>query len=432
MLKRILLTPFQKFVKVESLSGMLLFGATFIALIWANSPFASSYEALWQYKFGVSFQEFELKKPLILWINDGLMAVFFFLIGLELKRELLIGELNSVKKIAFPFFAALGGVIVPVVLYLLLNQNPETIKGWGIPMATDIAFALAILSLLGKRVPLSLKIFLTAFAIIDDIAAVLVIAVFYSSSIHWMLVFYAFILLAILILLSYKNKYTKEVSIFFAIIIWFLFLKSGIHPTIAGVLLAFTIPIRQRVNIKLYSENLTEISNKIVKASSKENTHLLTKEQISHIDNLEDLTCKVRSPLQHLEHILHNWAAYFILPVFALSNAGVAISTDSNYDTSLITNIAISLFAGKFIGVALLSYLGVKLKITQLPTGINFKHILGIAAIAGVGFTMSIFIDNLAFYGDALKIDSVKVGIIIGSLVSGIIGYLILKISLKK
>ncbi|MCF6279073.1 MAG: Na+/H+ antiporter NhaA [Flavobacteriaceae bacterium] len=428
MLKRSL-TPFQKFVKVESLSGILLFGATIIALIWANSPYASSYETLWQYKIGISFQDFELKKPLILWINDGLMAIFFFLIGLELKRELLIGELNSMKKMAFPLIAALGGVIVPIALYLILNQNPETTRGWGIPMATDIAFALAILSLLGKRVPLSLKLFLTAFAIIDDIAAVLVIAIFYSSTIYWMLILYAFILLGILVLLSYKDKYTKEISVFFTIIIWFLFLKSGIHPTIAGVLLAFTIPIRQRVDIKSYSKKLTILSTKIATSSDKKNNRLLTKKQLVLVDNLEDLTFKVRSPLQHLEHTLHDWAAYFILPIFALSNAGVKISANSNYDTSLLMNIAISLFAGKFIGVALFSYLGIKLKITQLPKAVNFKQIIGIAAIAGVGFTMSIFIDNLAFHGNSINIDSAKVGIIIGSLVSGVLGYIILRVS---
>ena len=249
MITKILLTPFQKFVKTESLAGILLFGATIIALIWANSPYGATYESLWQYEIGISFQDFELKKPLILWINDGLMAIFFFLIGLELKRELLIGEINTLKKASFPFIAALGGVIVPVILYLTLNQNPETVKGWGIPMATDIAFALAILSTLGKRVPLSLKIFLTAFAIIDDIAAVLIIAIFYSANINWYFILYGLILISFLGYWYHNRKYSLEIGIILAIIIWFLFLKSGIHPTIAGVLLAFTIPIKRRLNI---------------------------------------------------------------------------------------------------------------------------------------------------------------------------------------
>jgi len=432
MIKKIFLLPFQKFVKTESLAGMLLFGATIIALIWANSSYGAYYESLWQYEIGISFQDFELKKPLILWINDGLMAIFFFLIGLELKRELLIGEINTVKKAAFPFVAALGGVIVPVGLYLALNQNPETVKGWGIPMATDIAFALAILSTLGKRVPLSLKIFLTAFAIIDDIAAVLVIAIFYSVSINWLFIFYGLILIAFLGLLYYKKKYSFTIGIVLAIIIWFLFLKSGIHPTIAGVLLAFTIPIKRRLNIKSFSHQLNSIFNKIKNVNDDDEKHLLTKDEMKCIDNLDDLSFEVRSPLQHLEYKLHSLIAYFILPIFAFANAGVVISTNYDFNFSLMINIAISLFIGKFVGVALFSYLGVKLKITELPAGVNFKQILGIASIAGVGFTMSIFIDNLAFYGDLISINSVKVGIIIGSVISGIVGYLILRLATKK
>ena len=432
MIKNIFLSPFQKFVKIESFAGILLFGATIIALFWANSPFAVYYEDLWQYQIGISFQDFELKKPLILWINDGLMSIFFFLIGLELKRELITGEINTIKKAAFPFVAAIGGVIVPVGLYLTLNQNPETVKGWGIPMATDIAFALAILSTLGKRVPLSLKIFLTAFAIIDDIAAVLVIAVFYSININWIYILYGIILIAFLGLLYYIRKYSFAIGIILAVVIWFLFLKSGIHPTIAGVLLAFTIPIKRRLNVNSFSSKLNAISNDMGKVSDHDEGHLLNDDEMKSLSYLDDLSFEVRSPLQHLEHKLHSLIAYFILPVFALSNAGVVISTDYDFNYALMTNIAISLFAGKFIGVALFSYLGVRLKITELPSGVNFNQILGIAFIAGVGFTMSIFIDNLAFYGDLISINSVKIGIIIGSLASGILGYIVLRFSSGK
>jgi NhaA family Na+:H+ antiporter len=432
MINNLPLTPFQRFTIPESLAGILLFGATIIALIWANSPYAEYYENLWQYKIGISFQNFELKKPLILWINDGLMAIFFFLIGLELKRELLVGEINTLKKAAFPFAAALGGVLVPVGFYLFLNINTDTAKGWGIPMATDIAFALAILGTLGKRVPLSLKIFLTAFAIIDDIAAVLVIAVFYSVSINWSYILYGGILISFLVLLYYKRKYSFTLGIVLAIIIWFLFLKSGIHPTIAGVLLAFTIPIKRRINIKSCSTHLSSISNKIVNVSEDaDEKHLLTKGEMKCIDDLDDLAFEVRSPLQHLEHKLHSLVAYFILPVFAFANAGVVINLNYDFNFSLVSNIAISLFVGKFVGVALFSYIGIKTKITELPSGVNFKQILGISAIAGVGFTMSIFIANLAFDGDAVSISSAKIGIIIGSLISGIVGYSILRLSSK-
>lgn len=429
MIRERILSPFQKFVKTESLAGVLLFGAAIIALIWANSPFSEYYENLWQYEIGISFQDFELKKPLILWINDGLMAIFFFLIGLELKRELLIGEINTHKKAAFPFVAAIGGVVVPIVLYLVLNQDPETVKGWGVPMATDIAFALAILSVLRKRVPLSLKIFLTAFAIIDDIAAVLVIAIFYSVNINWIFILYALILIAFLGLLYYKRKYSFTIGILLAVVIWFLFLKAGVHPTIAGVLLAFTIPIKRRLNVKLFSDKLRSISDKITPVTVDDEGHLLSDDEMKYIDNLDDLAVEVRSPLQHLEHKLHGIIAYFILPVFALSNSGAVISTNYDFNFSLMINIVISLFVGKFIGVALFSYLGVKLKITELPSGVNFKQILGIASIAGVGFTMSIFIGNLAFYGDLISINSIKIGIIIGSLISGMVGYIILRLT---
>ena len=427
MIKKLFLTPFQRFVKAESLAGILLFASTIIALVWANSSYSQFYEDLWQQTIGISFQNFELKKPLILWINDGLMAIFFFLIGLELKRELLIGEINTLKKAAFPFIAAMGGVLIPVGLYLFLNDNPETARGWGIPMATDIAFALAILSTLGKRVPLSLKVFLTAFAIIDDIAAVLVIAIFYSTSITWLYILYGTILVAILGFLYYKTKYSFPVGIVLAVVIWFLFLKSGVHPTIAGVLLAFTIPIKRRININLFMDHLRDISKKFERSEADEKRHLLTKEEVRSIDNLNELAFEVRSPLQYLEHKLHGLIAYLILPVFAFANAGVAISLDYDFDFALMSNIAISLFVGKFVGVALFSYLGVKLNLTELPGGVNFKHILGASAVAGVGFTMSIFIDNLAFAGDLVNINSAKVGIIIGSVVSAVVGYLILR-----
>lgn len=431
MIRKILLTPFQKFVKIESFSGILLFGATIIALIWANSPWKESYEAIWQYKVGFVTEDLQLNKPLILWINDGLMAIFFFLIGLEIKRELVIGELNSLRKAASPLLAAFGGMAFPVVIFLLINPNPDTLHGWGVPMATDIAFSLAILTLLGKRVPLSLKIFLTAFAIVDDIGAVLVIAIFYSASIKWMLIGYSFVLLTILFFLSYRNIYSRNLGVLFAIIIWVLFLKAGIHPTIAGVLLAFTIPIGQRINFKQYALNLKEIVRDL-KVPEKNSQNLLTYKEISHIDDLEEWINKVQSPLQHLEHKLHGFVAYFIMPLFALANAGVDFTTATELDSSLIYTIAICLIAGNFIGVSLMTFIGIKLKISEMPEGVNFKQIFGVAFLAGVGFTMSIFIATLAFSESTVYIDSAKIGILIGSFISGLIGYLILRFVSKE
>lgn len=426
MIKSKIISPFQKFVKIESFSGILLLITTITALIWANSPYGESYRSLWQYKIGFITEDFELNKPLILWINDGLMAVFFFLIGLEIKREFLIGELNSIKKISFPIFGALGGMIIPVMLFLVLNQNPETVKGWGIPMATDIAFSLAILKLLGDRVPLSLKLFLTAFAIVDDIGAVLVIAIFYSGNINVILLFAALILLGILYALSFKGYYSKFVNIILGIIIWILFLKSGIHPTLAGILLAFSVPIRQKIHTSAFIDNLINITNNI-KQTTVSQKPILSKEQIQYIDNLENWTSKFQSPLQHLEHKLHDWVAYFIIPVFALANAGVLLNSEINLDAALIRNIIICLVLGNSVGISSIILLAKRIKLIEVPTEISNKQIIGVSFLAGIGFTMAIFIASLAFENSPIYIDSAKIGILIGSLISAIIGFTVLR-----
>ena len=431
MVKRILITPFQKFVRIESLSGILLFGATLVAVILANSPLSERFQSIWQYKIGFGTSGFALVKPLILWINDGLMAIFFFLIGLEIKRELLIGELNTLKKATFPLFAAIGGMILPVALFLILNKNPENSHAWGIPMATDIAFSLAILTILGKRVPLGLKVFLTAFAIVDDLGAVIVIALFYSESIQWALMAIALVMLAILFFLSYRRIYAKWVILLFGIVIWVLFLKAGIHPTIAGVLLAFTIPIRQKIGVETYVDKLCDIVEDI-KETEATDTPLLSKDQIESIDELEEWTEKVQSPLQHLEHTLHNWVAYLIMPLFALSNAGVAFRGGGDPGNNLGLLIVISLVAGKLIGVTLFSWISVRLGFAELPEEVNFKQVTGIALLAGVGFTMSIFVANLAFSGSPLLLGSAKSGILAGSLIAGFAGYAVLRMASRK
>ena len=427
MIQKIIISPFQKFVKIESFSGILLLLATVLAFVWANSPFAESYRTLWQYQVGFTTESFELNKPLLLWINDGLMAIFFFLIGLEIKREFVIGELNTAKKLAFPLFGALGGIIFPVLFYFLINQNPETVKGWGVPMATDIAFSLALLKMLGNRVPLSLKVFLTAFAIVDDLAAVLVIAIFYSGTIQISLLGIALLLLALLYFLSFKGFYSKFLMIFLGIIIWILFLKSGIHPTLAGVLLAFSVPIRQKIETPEFIDNLVTITNNIKNAEIK-NTPILSKEQIQEIDDLEDWTNKYQSPLQHLEHGLHDWVAYFIIPIFALANAGVALNSGMELENLLVINIVICLVLGKSIGITSIVFLARKLKLIEVPTDISNQHIIGVSFLAGIGFTMAIFIANLAFTGSPQYIDSAKIGIVIGSFIAAIIGYVILRL----
>ncbi|HEA31497.1 MAG TPA: Na+/H+ antiporter NhaA [Leeuwenhoekiella sp.] len=425
--KLLRITPFQKFVKIESFGGILILLATIIALIWANSSFGASYSSLWNYKIGFKTEGFELYKPLILWVNDGFMTVFFFLIGLEIKREVRIGELNSLKKMAFPLFGAIGGMLVPIALFIFLNQNEATFKGWGIPMATDIAFSLAILNALGKRIPLSLKIFLTAFAIVDDLGAVLVIAIFYSGTINLSLLAMALILLFSLYFLSYKQYYSKFLLITFGLIIWVLFLKSGIHPTLAGVLLAFSVPIRQKINTPEFIENLVAITTNI-KETSVVKKPILSKEQIQQIDDLQDWTSRYQSPLQHMEHSLHGWVAYLIIPLFALANAGVTLISDLEMNSALIINIVLGLVLGKSLGITLVVLLAKKLRLVSIPEDISLRHIIGTSFLAGIGFTMAIFVSNLAFESDPVYNLSAKIGILIASVLAAIFGYLILRL----
>jgi len=295
-------------------------------------------------------------------------------------------------------------------------------------MATDIAFSLAILNVLGKRVPLSLKIFLTAFAIVDDIGAVLVIAIFYSGSINITLLLIALALLAILYFFSYKGFYSKFTMFLFGTVIWFLFLKSGIHPTVAGILLAFSVPIRQKIETSQFLEGLEKIYNDIKKSTVLKKP-ILSHEQIIQVDHLESWSSKFRSPLQHLEHGLHGWVAYFIIPIFAFANAGVLISGSENLDTALIINIVVCLVLGKGIGITLIVWLAQKIKLIEIPNDISTKQIIGVAFLAGIGFTMAIFIASLAFVSSPEYIDSAKIGILIGSFISAIIGYVILRTS---
>ncbi|MBE0677572.1 MAG: Na+/H+ antiporter NhaA [Bacteroidales bacterium] len=425
-MKSIIVTTFQKFDRAQSLGGILLFGATIVALIFANSQLSGLYETLKTTVVGIDAGNFSLNKPLILWVNDGLMAIFFFMIGLEIKRELMIGELNTRSKAALPLIAALGGMVIPIVFYLVLNNNPLASHGWGIPMATDIAFSLAILKLLGNRVPVGLKVFLAAFAIIDDIGAVLVIALFYSSSIDWMMLAWATIPMAILVVLNLMNIFPKYLHLLCGIVVWYLFLKSGIHPTIAGVLLAFTVPLRQKTDVKTFTLKLCEIADEF-KQTATVHTPILTSDQIEQIDDIEEWVENVQSPLQHIEHVLQSWVAYLIMPLFAFFNAGIAFTEGMQPDVPLISSLAISLFLGKTVGITLFSYVGIRLKFAGLPESVSFGQIIGTAMLAGVGFTMSMFIANLAFADASILMDSARIGILAGSVVSGAAGYLMLR-----
>ena len=422
----------KRFIKLETSSSILLFAFSILALVWANSSYDYIYNEILQRKFAIGFVEtnFYIAKPLILWINDGLMSVFFFVIGLEVKREILVGELKTIRKASFPILAAIGGMFFPILIFMTLNKGEIGIEGWGIPMATDIAFTLGILKLLGKRVPLSLKIFLTAFAIVDDIGAVLVIAVFYSSNIQWDLLTYAMLIIGFMGILSYKRIYSKYFHFIVGVVVWLLFLKSGIHPTIAGILMAFTIPIQRKVDLREYFIVVTKQLNFFKGEISHENK-LMNKKQLQAVDSIEIISEEIQSPLQHLEHSLHGWVSYVIMPIFALANAGVVLSFDGLGNTSHITfNIAIALVLGNTIGIMLMSYIGIKLKITDMPKGVKFVHLFGVSLLGGLGFTMSLFIVNLAYTNESFIVAS-KMGVILGSLVAGILGYIVLRLSLK-
>ncbi|HSM48341.1 MAG TPA: Na+/H+ antiporter NhaA [Draconibacterium sp.] len=424
--------PLSKFIKLETSSSIILFIATVSALIIANSPLSKSYLDFWNNYITISLPGFELSKPVLKWINDGLMAVFFFLIGLEIKREIVSGELSDFKKASLPILAAVGGMLFPALIFTVLNYGEPGSQGWGISIATDIAFSLGILQLLGKRVPLSLKIFLMAFAIIDDLGAVLVIALFYSSNLVWMYIGVGIIIVIALMILSAKGYYSKYFFFLMGAIVWVLFLKSGIHATIAGVLLALTIPLKRKINTKSFYNDAKDALDMFLADCSKvtDETKILTKNQLAAIDELEDISEKTAPPLQYLEHSLHGWVSYVIMPLFAFANAGVVFSVGGDFNFSLSSNIAIALVVGKALGIFAVSFMAIKLKISELPKNVSFKMLAGISILGGLGFTMSLFINNLAFTDQGM-IDAAKMGVLLGSLVAGTLGYIVLKVALK-
>lgn len=371
--------PFKDFFRSEQIGGVILIVCVIVSLIIANSNLGAAFENLLSTKIGFSSSAIVLEYSVSLWINDGLMAIFFLLVGLEIKREIIEGELSSPQKAAMPIFAALGGMIVPAIIYALMNSGTPTIHGWGIPMATDIAFALGVISLLGKRVPSSLKIFLAALAIADDLGAILVIAIFYTNELHWMQLLYS---TGILIVLIALNRFGVKKLIYYiipGIFLWYFVHHSGIHATIAGVLLALTIPTN---------------------------------------------TVKDESPLEKLEHLLVRPVNFLIMPIFALANTNIRFENKmiDGLSSPLGLGIICGLALGKPIGVSLFSWLSVKLGIAKLPNKVNWKHIFGLGLLAGIGFTMSVFIALLSFNSIEYQIQA-KFAIIVSSVLAGISGY---------
>ncbi len=379
----------KEFMHHESAAGLLLMATALLAMLVANSAWSAHYLALLQVPVTVQVAEFGIHKPLLLWINDGLMAIFFLLVGLELKREWLVGELADKSQVVLPAFAALGGMAMPAVLYVAMNaHDASTLSGWAIPAATDIAFALGILSLLGSRVPLSLKVFLTSLAIFDDVGAIVIIALFYTADLSLQALAVAAVAVLLLAVLNRQRVMHTTPYLLVGLVLWVAMLKSGVHATLAGVLIALFIPMQQPSNPS-------------------------------------------ESPLRRLEHRLHPWVAYMVLPIFAFANAGLNLrDLDAPQLLHHVTlGVAAGLFVGKQVGVMLCCWLAIRLGWASLPRGATWLSLYGIAVLTGVGFTMSLFIGGLAFVGET-PFDE-RLGIVLGSLLSGAVGYAVLKRSLR-
>lgn len=400
----------EQFLESESKGGVLLFFAALLAFGISNSPWADGYFALREVYLKIQVGDWVLKKSLLHFVNDFLMAIFFLLVGLELKREILAGELNNPRQAGLAVAAALGGMVTPALIYTAFNLGGAGIAGWGVPMATDIAFALGVLSLLGKRVPLSLKIFLTALAIVDDLGAVLVIAVFYTSELNLAALAVAAGLFALALVLGWLRVRSLLVYAGLGLVLWYYVLLSGVHATVAGVLLAFAVPIARSLPLPKFKNLITEAAG--------QDPEMLE----ARLERLEEAARDAQSPLHRLEHLLHPWVAYVILPVFAFFNAGVDVGGAQLGPVAL--GVFLGLLLGKPIGILAFSYLSVRLGLARLPTGVGWKAIFGVGLLAGIGFTMALFIAGLAFESQLL--DQAKIGVLSASVVAAVLGTLTL------
>lgn len=419
--------PFSDFLRNQSNGGVVLFIVAIIAMVWANSPWKESYHHLWEHTVSISVDSWELKRNLHHWINDGLMAMFFFLVGLELKREIVGGELSRPRDAILPVAAGLGGMLVPALIFLIFNPTGPSQDGWGIPMATDIAFAVGLLALLGSRAPLALKVFVTTLAIADDLGAVLVIALFYTSDISlWNVAIGAGFLLLLVLgnVLGVRSPYYYA---FFGIGgLWTAFLLSGIHATVAGVLAAMAIPAVTKLDEVTYIDRIRGYITEFA-ALEPNQKPTLTADQLHTIEKIDRASEYAETPLQRLEHRLQPIVMYFVIPLFALANAGVELPADIGgaLTSSVTLGVGFGLLVGKPLGILLISWLLVKLRWAQLGAFVTWRHMVGASFLAGVGFTMSLFINELAFR-DPLFRQEAKLGILIASLLAGTIGYVLL------
>lgn len=428
------LSPLEDFIHRQTTSGILLMLCAVVAIYIANSQWSEAYHHLLAIPFTVGIPGFQLSKSLHHWINDGLMAVFFFVIGLELKREILVGELATLKLAMLPIVAAVGGMLVPVLIYISFNPEGHTLNGWGVPMATDIAFALGALALLGKRIPKNLLTFLIALAIVDDLGAVMVIALFYTETLNTFALTMVAATIVLLVAFNLGGIRRATPYILLGVVLWVAMLKSGVHATLAGIFLAFTIPMRPKYDPGRFLLQINEMVQQI-KHTYKRNENIVTNDELrSRVRALGEGVLLVQAPAQIMERKMHIPTAYFIIPVFSLANAGVPIdwsSFGSVVSHPVAIGITAGLVVGKLIGIAGFSWLAVKIGITSLPNGLNFKHIIGAALMGGIGFTMSIFIAELGFAHHAEDLLMAKTGVLLASVLAGVSGFIWLFVTAK-
>lgn len=428
-MKNLFPNAFQRFVTTEARGGFVLLLSACIALLIANSAWTDAYTRLLGLPIAIGIGPHSISLALRDWINDGLMAVFFLLVGLEIKRELIAGELSSFRQAALPIAAAIGGMIVPAALYLLVNINGPGLRGWAIPMATDIAFALGALALLAPRAPIAAKVFLTALAIVDDMGAVLIIGFFYSETIVWTAVGGAIALALLLIVFNATGVRRIWPYLLAGVGLWFFVHESGIHATIAGIILAFTIPTRTRINAQEFSHQARGLLDEFDRSETGDLLVLTSKGQQETLFTLEQASEGVTAPILKLEHVLHNFSAFAVMPLFAFANAGISIAA-SQPDLQILFGVLAGLIVGKPLGVMAAAYLAVKFRVAKLPEGVGWSSLHGYAWLAGIGFTMSLFIAMLAF-DDAALLNAAKIGILSGSLLAGAIAAISLRLTRK-
>ncbi len=419
--------PLTEFFKEQSISGFLLIAATIVALITANSIYGDSFIHFWETPIYLAIGNgFHLHFTLEQFINDGLMTIFFTVVGLEIKREIVEGELSSKEKALLPISGALGGMIVPALIFIFFNLGKSELSGWAIPTATDIAFSLTVISLLGKKIPLSLKIFLTALAVVDDLGAIVIIALAYSQDTHLLYLAYALLVILVLVVMNRKGVRNIYLYMFVGMFLWIFLHDAGIHATISGVILAMTLPFRFKNNEEVFNSRLKElIAFSRVLESPEAKKDPAARDQV--MEEMRKTTAKMEAPLNNLLYLLHGFSSFVIMPLFALSNAGIKLDFRalSNLGSTMSLGIIFGLLLGKPIGITLMTFITTKLKITSIPQGVKWRDIFCVNILAGIGFTMSIFVTKLA-YTDKSFIETAKFSIIIASFLSGSIGYLIL------